>query len=57
MLEGAQRHAEEVIREHTVIQLSVQDTHAFMEALVNPPAPSARLQAAAERYKREVRER
>lgn len=57
VLEGAQRRAEEVIQEHTVVKLSVRDTQAFMEALRNPPAPSARLRAAAERYKREVRER
>ena len=57
VIEGAVKHAEEVIREHTVVKLSVRDTQAFMEALLNPPAPSERLRAAAARYKREVRER
>ena len=57
VLEGALRYAQEVIREHTVIELSVRDTQAFMEALLNPPAPGERLRAAADRYKREVRER
>ena len=57
VVDSAQRHAEEVIRNHNVIKLSVRDTEAFMEALINPPAPSARLRAAAERYKREVVER
>jgi uncharacterized protein (DUF1778 family) len=57
VLEGTRRYAEDVIREHTTIKLSVRDTQAFMDALLNPPTPSPRLRAAAERYKREVRER
>ena len=56
VIEHAQRAAEEVIRDHSVIQLSVRDTQAFMDALLNPPPPSVHLRAAAERYKREVRE-
>ncbi len=56
VIENAQRAAEDVIRGHSVIQLSVRDTVAFMDALHHPPAPSARLRAAAEQYKREVRE-
>lgn len=57
VLEGAQRRAEEVIREHNLVRLSLRDTEAFFDTLINPPAPSSRLRAAAERYKHEVVER
>lgn len=43
--------AEQAVREHSVITLSVQDSQAFLEALARPASPSARLQAAAERYR------
>jgi uncharacterized protein (DUF1778 family) len=53
---SAQRAAEEIIREHTVITLTAQDSRAFVEALLNPPAPNERLRAAAARYKQELAE-
>ena len=53
---SAQRAAEEIIREHTVITLTAQDSRAFVEALLNPPAPNERLRAAAARYKQEPAE-
>jgi uncharacterized protein (DUF1778 family) len=53
---SAQQAAEEVIREHTIVTLTAQDSHAFVEALLNPPAPSERLRAAAARYKQEFGE-
>lgn len=57
VIESAQRHAEEVIREHEVIRLSPRDSRVFIEALLNPPAPNARMRALAARYQREVVER
>jgi uncharacterized protein (DUF1778 family) len=54
LIESAQRRAEEVIREHEVIRLSVRDSLLFAEALLNPPAPSERLRAAFARYREEV---
>lgn len=53
---SAQRAAEEVIREHTIVTLTAQDSQAFVEALLNPPPPSERLRAAAARYKQEFGE-
>jgi uncharacterized protein (DUF1778 family) len=53
---SAQRAAEEVIREHTIVMLTAQDSRAFVEALLNPPDASERLRAAAARYKQEFGE-
>ncbi len=50
---SAQRAAEEVLREHEVMTLTARDSRAFVEALLNPPAPNEQLRAAAARYKRE----
>lgn len=57
VVESAQRAAETTIREHSIIALSTQDSLIFAEAVLNPPLPSARLRAAAERYLDEVEER
>ena len=57
VVDSAQRRAEEVIREHEIIRLSPRDSRAFVESLLNPPAPSARMRALAARYQREVEER
>src|SRR3712207_2227063 len=51
ILSTAQERAERTIREHEVLTLSVRDSHAFVEALLNPPAPSDRLRLAAQRYR------
>src|SRR5215470_13094315 len=39
-----------VIEETQTIRLSVKDSRAFAEALLNPREPNARLKAAADRY-------
>ncbi len=57
VLENVLRDAQEVIREHEVIRLTAEDSRIFMEAVLNPPAPSARLRAAAARYLSDVEER
>lgn len=46
--------ARDVIREHEVMVLSPRDSRAFVEALLNPPAPSERLSAAFAAYRRGV---
>lgn len=49
IIDSAQRAAEEIIHEHTVITLTEQDSDAFIEALLHPPAPHEQLRAAAAR--------
>jgi len=51
VVSSAQQAAEQVIREHEVITLSVRDSQALMDALRNPGPPSPTLVEAAERYK------
>ena len=54
VIDSADRHASEVIREHQIIQLSERDSRVFVEALLNPPEPSDRMRALVARYQREV---
>ena len=44
---SAQTAAEETIRTHEVMELTARDAEVFFAALENPPAPNARLAAAA----------
>lgn len=53
---SAQRAAEEVVRAHDVTVLTVRESRAFMDALLEPPAPSPRLRVAAAQYKEEFLE-
>ncbi len=46
--------AQEAIREHDIITLTARDSQLFVETLLNPPAPGAKLRAAAARYSREI---
>jgi uncharacterized protein (DUF1778 family) len=43
--------ATRTLREHEVMTLSARDRETFVSALLNPPAPGARLRKAARRYK------
>jgi uncharacterized protein (DUF1778 family) len=52
VVRSAQRAAEQSIRDHSRLVLTVRESRDFVEALLNPPAPSATLRAAAGRYKR-----
>lgn len=52
VVRSAQRAAEQSIRDHSRLVLTVRESRDFVEALLNPPGPSATLHAAAERYKR-----
>lgn len=51
---SVKRAAEETIREHTIISLSLRDSLLFAEALVAPSEPNERLRAAFARLEGEV---
>ncbi|WP_235006720.1 DUF1778 domain-containing protein [Calothrix rhizosoleniae] len=40
-----------VIEQHQTLKLSVEDSEAFVDALLNPPEPNDALKAAAQTYK------
>jgi uncharacterized protein (DUF1778 family) len=46
--------AKKAIQEHEMMILSAQDRQVFANALLNPPEPSTKLQAAAQRYKQQM---
>ncbi len=48
--------AEEAIRDHQVITLTLEDSIAFAEAVLNPPEPNADLRALVQRYREFVGE-
>lgn len=47
----AQAEACRVIEQHQMLKLSVEDSEAFVDALLNPPKPNDALKVAALRYK------
>ena len=47
--------AEAVIHQHEVIRLNPAQSRAFVEMLLNPPAPNAALRQAARKYRRSVK--
>ena len=51
---SAQEAARIVLQNFESIALSARDSKIFVKALLNPPAPSKRLRAAAQRYKAQV---
>jgi len=51
VLASVQDAAKRAIAEHEVIQLSVRDSQAFVEALLNPRAPTKRMQERVATYK------
>lgn len=50
VLTSVQDAPRRAIGEHEIVSLSVRDSQAFVEALLNPPEPRARLREAAARY-------
>ena len=52
MIHAIQEAAHNTLRRHQVLRLSTRDQRTFVNALLKPPAPSRRLRAAAERYKK-----
>jgi uncharacterized protein (DUF1778 family) len=55
LITSAQAAARKTIEEYQAMKLSARDREIFIAALLNPPEPSARLKAAAKRYKKTVR--
>jgi uncharacterized protein (DUF1778 family) len=53
---AAQEAAERTIEKTEIIRLSVEGQRAFVEAILNPPAPSAGLRKAAKAHRRLIRE-
>ena len=47
---SVQAEAYRVIEKHQTLKLSIEDSQAFVDALLNPPQPNDALQAAALRY-------
>ena len=56
VVRSAGEKAEETIRRHEMMTLSERDSVAFIEAILNPPAPGERLRAAARRHREFVGE-
>lgn len=46
--------ASRTIAQHQTLTLSLQDSEAFVEALLNPPQPNPALKAAAQRYRQAI---
>ncbi len=55
VLTTAQEAAQRTIEERTILRLSERDRDVLIAALLNPPAPSARLVKAAERHRQLTR--
>ncbi|MBZ5521840.1 MAG: DUF1778 domain-containing protein [Acidobacteriia bacterium] len=55
IVSGADAAAMQTIQQHELWLLTGRDREAFVEALLHPPVPSARMKAAARRYRRRVR--
>jgi uncharacterized protein (DUF1778 family) len=49
-ISSMQRAAARVVQEHTIMELSVHNQRAFVEALQNPPEPNEVLREAARTY-------
>jgi uncharacterized protein (DUF1778 family) len=52
VVQSVQLAAERVIHDHAEVELNSLDSQAFVETLLNPPAPNEVLRAAAEYYRR-----
>jgi uncharacterized protein (DUF1778 family) len=48
---SVQAEAQRVIKQYQALALSLEDSEAFVDALLNPPKPNDLLKAAALRYK------
>jgi uncharacterized protein (DUF1778 family) len=54
IVSSADDAAARTIRQHEVWVLTDRDREAFVNAMMHPPAPSARMRAAAKRYKQRI---
>ena len=55
MVSSAENAAQQTIEQHEVWYLTDRDRELFVRAVLQPSAPSARMKAAAQRYKKRVR--
>ncbi|MBD2580632.1 DUF1778 domain-containing protein [Oscillatoria sp. FACHB-1406] len=46
--------ARRAIEQHQTLKLSLEDSNAFVEAILNPPKPKVALKSAALRYKQTI---
>jgi uncharacterized protein (DUF1778 family) len=46
VIDSAQTAARHVIRDHQLLELTARDSEVFVNALLNPPAPNAKLRRA-----------
>lgn len=53
---SVQAAACKVIEQHQTLKLSLEDSEAFVDALLNPPKPNDALKAAALQYKQVIRD-
>ncbi|WP_299407659.1 DUF1778 domain-containing protein [Acaryochloris sp. IP29b_bin.148] len=51
---SVQREAYKVIEQHQRLKLSIEDSEAFAEALLNPPEPNHALKAAARQHRQVI---
>jgi uncharacterized protein (DUF1778 family) len=51
VVSSALEKAAETIRSHQIMTLSARDSEAFVNAILNPPAPTERQLAAVRRYR------
>ena len=54
VVDSAQAAAARTVREHEIMTLSARDRRRFVAALLDPPAPTARLRKAVRRHKHTV---
>jgi uncharacterized protein (DUF1778 family) len=54
IVSSALETADRTIREHETMVLSRRDAEAFLDAIVDPPRPSAKLRRAIEEHRRSV---
>lgn len=54
VIDSTQEAANRVVQEHELIRLAREEQMAFASALLNPPAPGARLRQAAATYRRKT---
>lgn len=55
VIASVQAAALKAIEQHQTLKLSLEDSEAFANALLNPPPPNKALKAAAWRYKQQMK--
>jgi uncharacterized protein (DUF1778 family) len=54
VISSVQAAAYKVIEQHQTLKLSLEDSEAFANAVLNPPQPNEALKSAALRYKKTI---